>query len=188
MSRLTNVAAVLALAVALGACGDAATDDDTTAVVPGADTPAATVEADDVDDRVEVALANDSTLRRYGLDVDDDDNRVVLKGTVRTEAEKAHAQTVAGGLAAGLTIENRIRVDAGAAGSDNVTDVDDLEDQIEDAIEADSVFRGHDVEVDEDNGRIVLEGKVPAAVKTAAEALARRMAGAVEVVSRITTQ
>ena len=188
MSRLMNVAGALVLAIVLGACGDAATTDDTLAVAPGADTSAATVEADDVDDRVEDALANDSTLRRYGLDADDDDNRVLLKGTVRTDAERAHAQTVAGGLAPGLSIDNRIKVDANAAGSDNVVDVDDLEDQIDDAIEADSVFRGHDIDVDEDNGRIVLEGKVPAAVKTAAEALARRMAGAVEVVSRITTQ
>lgn len=188
--RIAALATALLPVALLAACGgEPRTTADTTAVA--ADTtgapPAATTvpDADAVDDRVERALETDSLLRRYGLDADDDDNRVVLKGTVRTDAERAHAQTVAGGLAAGATIENRIKVDANAAGSDDIVDVDDLEDQIEDAIEADSTFRGHDIDVDEDNGRIVLEGRVPAAVKAAAETLARRLAGTTQVISRI---
>jgi osmotically-inducible protein OsmY len=181
--------AAAAAVAALAACGgdDRTTVDTTTAAgATTAVTPTPAPDADAVDDRVERALEADSLLRRYGLDADDDDNRVVLKGTVRTDAEKAHAQSVASGLAAGAAIDNRIKVDANARGWDAVVDVDDLEDQIEDAIEADSTFRGHDIDVDEDNGKIVLEGRVPAAVKTAAEALARRMAGTVQVVSRIT--
>ena len=188
MIRTSTLAALLASAAVLSACaGESGTVADTTGAATT--TSAGTVpNADAVDDRVERALASDSTLRRYGLDADDDDNRVVLKGRVRTEVERSHAQMIARDLAPGLTIENNIRIDANVAGNDNMVDVDDIEDQIDDAIDADSTFRGHDIDVDEDDGRIVLEGRVPAAVKTAAEALARRMAGTVEVVSRITVR
>ena len=150
--------------------------------------PAPTPVTEDVDDRVETALSTDSTVRRYGLDVDEDDNRLVLKGKVRTAAERTKAEEVAGGLAAGATIENRIEVDPNAEMNDNPIDVDDLEDSLEDAIEADTTFRGHDIEVDESNGRIVLTGRAPAAARTAAEQLAKRMAGTVEVMNRIRAQ
>lgn len=186
MTKLTVLTVVLGSAVLFAACGDRAeTIDDTTGAL-ATQTPPTNVEADDLDDRVEVALSTDSVLRRYGLDADDDDNRIVLTGAVRTGEERAAAAVLASGLAQGLTVENRIEVDADVQGSDDITDVDELEDQIEDAFEADATLNALDIDVGEDDGRIVLSGRVPAAAKTAAESLARGMAGTVEVVSRIT--
>ena len=182
---MRKVCCVAALAVAsMVGCTKADTDGvDTSA--PASSTPA-TVSADAVDDRVEKALATDSALARFGLDADDDDNKVVLKGAVRTEAEKAAAAQLAASVAAGAAIENRIRIDANAGGGTTVpTDVDDIEDTIEDAFDADATLKDLDIDVDEDNGKIVLEGTVTAAQKTAAEELARKLAGAVQVESRI---
>ena len=48
--------------------------------------------ADDLDDRVEDALDADSTLRQFRLAVDDDDNKIVLEGAVRSEEQKTLAQ------------------------------------------------------------------------------------------------
>lgn len=184
LARLTGGAAL----VALSACGggdDVSTMD--TAAGPATQTPpAAAVEADDRDDVVERALDADSTLRPYGLDVDDDDNRFVLKGTVRTAAEREAAAQVATRMGAGLGVDNRIRVDANRTVSAQPRDVDDIEDQIEDAIEADSTLRALDIDVDEDDGQIVIEGAVnTAAQQSAVDALAKRLAGTVTVVNRL---
>ena len=181
--------------VALVACGDREADDtlDTAAGAVGAavDTAAARVgtAADDRDDVVERALDGDSTLAAFGLDADDDDGRIVLKGAVRTDAQKDLAMQVATREAAGLTIDNRIRVDANARADARPTDVDDVEDQVEDAIEADTTLRELNIDVDEENGQIVLGGTVrSAAHKSAAEALAKQHAGNVAVVNRIRVQ
>jgi osmotically-inducible protein OsmY len=161
---------------------------DTAAGAVGA-TTAATVapDADRVDDRVEVALSTDSTLRGFGLDADEDDGRIVLKGAVRTEAQKAAAAQVATGVASGVSIDNRIRVDANARMSNDMPDVDDVEEQIEKGLEDDAALRSLNIDVDEDNGQIVLEGTATAEQKTAVETLAKRIAGTVVVVNRIKT-
>jgi osmotically-inducible protein OsmY len=167
---------------------DADTTADTAAGMVGGTTAATGApDADRVDDRVEVALSTDTTLRGFGLDADEDDGRVVLKGAVRTEAQKQHAAQVATGVAAGVTIDNRIRVDANARMSNDMPDVDDVEEQIEKALEDDATLRSLNVEVDEDNGQIVLEGNATAEQKTAVETLAKRIAGTVTVVNRIKT-
>lgn len=188
MIRTMRVAALCGGLVFASNCRQA--DERPADTVAGGDTlamtPAPAPVTQDADDRAETALSTDSTVRRYGLDVDEDDNRLVIKGKVRTAAEKTKAEEVVRGLAAGATIENRIEVDANAEMNDNPIDVDDLEDSIEDAIEADSTFRGHEVDVDESNGRIVLSGEASAAARTSAEQLAKRLAGTVEVVNRIT--
>ena len=162
---------------------------DTAAGTVGATTAATTPDADRVDDRVEVALSTDATLRGFGLDADDDNGRIVLKGAVRTEAQKTAAADVATRVAAGLSIDNRIRVDANARMSDNPIDVDDVEEQVEKAFEDDSTLKAFDIDVDEDNGQIVLEGTVRTAqAKTLAEQVAKRIAGTVTVTNRIRVQ
>lgn len=195
MNRFVGAGALLAALLTVGCTVDDDRAADTTAMGDTAamgDTLAGTQPAaplaEGADDRAETALSTDTTLRRYGLDVDEDDNRLVIKGKVRTEAERSRAEEVARGLAGGAAIENRVEVDPNAEVNDNPVDVDDLEDQIEDAFEADTMFRGLDLDVDESNGQIVLGGRASAAQRSAAEELAKRLAGTVQVMNRITTQ
>ena len=165
-----------------------ATDDNNAADTLAADTatPAAAT-AEQMDDRVERALETDSTLQVFGLDADDDNGKIIIKGRVRTAEQQALALQVATREAGGVAVDNRVRVDASiAADRARPADVDELEERIEDAIEDDSTFRGFDIDVEEDNGQLVLEGKVnTAALKTAAETLAKSMAGTVVVVNRL---
>jgi osmotically-inducible protein OsmY len=193
---LTRCFRVAALPLALAACsgGRDATADSVAASAgvtdsaAGMSQPAAT--ADARDDVVERARDADAGLQAYGLDADDDDGRIVLKGRVRTAAERDLAGQVAAREAAGVAVDNRIRVDSTVAGSAaRPTDVDDVEEQVEDALEADSTMRAFDLDVDEENGQLVLEGNVrTAAQRAAAEALAKRLAGTVVVVNRIKVQ
>ena len=149
--------------------------------------PAAT--ADDRDDVVERALDADAGLQAFALDADDDDGRIVLKGRVQSAAQRDLAGQIAAREAAGVTVDNRIRVDAAVSGTGaRPVDVDDLEDQVEDALEADAALRALDLDVDEENGQLVLEGTATTAQRAAAEALAKRIAGTVTVVNRIKVQ
>lgn len=193
MSRLNRAAQVMsavALVLAAACAPDEGAMTDTAAGTVGATTgamPAA--DADRVDDRVEVALSTDANLRGFGLDADEDDGRVVLKGAVRTEEQRAAAAQVAQGVASGVTIDNRIRVDANARMSDNPIDIDDVEEQVEKAFEDDTALRAFDLDVDEDNGQLVLEGSVRSAdAKSMAEQVARRIAGTVTITNRIRVQ
>jgi osmotically-inducible protein OsmY len=188
-TRAAGSIAAIALIFSAACAGDAGDTADTAAGAVGATTAAtAAPDADRIDDRVEVALNADSTLRGFGLDADEDNNTVVLKGAVRTDAQKQQAAQVATGVASGVTIDNRIRVDANARMSNDMVDVDDIEEQIEKAIEDDATLRSFDLDVDEDNGQIKLEGRVQTAEqKTAIETLAKRIAGTVTVVNNIKT-
>jgi osmotically-inducible protein OsmY len=190
--RAALCVAAIFFVVGAAACGD---DEgqvltDTSAAGGAVAAPAATAQAGEAEDRVEKALDADTTLRAFGLDADDDDNRIVLKGRVRTEELKTVAAQVATREAGGLQIDNRIRVDARAGGrAAQPRDVDDIEEQVEDALEADSTLKSYDLEVDEDDGQIVLEGTVRSAQhRTLAEQLARRLAGTVTVVNRVKVQ
>ena len=184
---------VVALPLALVACsgGRDATSDSVAAAAgvtdsaAGMSQPAAT--ADARDDVVERALDADAGLQAYGLDADDDDGRIVLKGRVRTAAERDLAAQVAAREAAGVTVDNRIRVDSSvAASASRPVDVDDIEDQVEDALDADSTMKALDLDVDEENGQLVLEGNVKTAQqRTLAEGLVKRIAGTVTVVNRV---
>ena len=190
---LTRCFRVAALPLVLAACSggrDTASDSvaasaGVTDSAAGMSQPAAT--ADDRDDVVERALDADAGLQTFGLDADDDDGRIVLKGRVRTAAERDLAGQIAAREAAGVAVDNRIRVDAAVAGSAaRPVDVDDVEEQVEDALEADSTMRALDLDVDEENGQLVVEGKVKtAAQRTLAEGFVKRAAGTVTVVNRI---
>lgn len=178
---------LVAAAFGLMMVGCTTGDDNASDTLAGDTSTPASATAEQMDDRVERALETDSTLQAFGLDADDDNGRIVLKGRVRTAEHQALALQVATREAGGVSIDNRIRVDSTIdAGRTRPVDVDELEERIEDAIETDSTFRGFDVEVEEDNGQLVLEGRVgSAALKTAAETLAKGMAGTVTVVNRL---
>jgi osmotically-inducible protein OsmY len=190
MQRAALRAAAAFLVVgAVGCGGDDQVLTDTSAAGGAIGAPAATAQADQVEDRVEVALSTDTTLRGFGLDADDDDNRIVLKGRVRTEELKTLAAQIATREAGGLQIDNRIRVDASVRGDAQPVDVDEVEERVEDALEADSTLKAYNLDVDEENGQIVIEGTVrSAAHQTLVEQVARRIAGTVTVVNRVKVQ
>jgi len=71
---------------------------------------AQTISADDAADRVENALENDSTLKPFDLDADDEGDAIVIEGTVRNAAQKALAEDIAKRTAPDFTIINRINV------------------------------------------------------------------------------
>jgi len=187
---LHRLLSVLLVSTVTAACSTGADRTDSTRI---ADSSAGTVQttptpsADDVDDRVEAALDADTALANFGLDADDDDNRVVLKGSVRTTEQRTLAEQVATAQAAGVAIENRIKVDpALSATAMKPADLDDLEDQVEDAIKADSTLKSLDIDVDESSGGLVLEGTVQAAAQsTAVEQLAKRVAPTATIINRI---
>lgn len=142
--------------------------------------------ADAREDYVERALDAEAGLQAYALDADEDGGRIVLKGRVKTAAHRDLAGQIAAREAPGITVDNRIRVDAAAGGSGaRPADVDDVEDLVEDALEADIALRELDLDVDEEDGQLILEGKATTAQRAAAEALAKRLAGTVIVVNRI---
>lgn len=186
--KAAHYCGTVVLAVGLVACGQT---DDTPEPATETSTPPATTApaADDRDDLVERALESDATLAPFGLDADDDDNRIVLKGTVATAQQKDLATQVAQQQAAGVTIDNQIRVDANRTSAARPTDIDDIEEAVEDAIEADTSLRDIDIDVDEEDGQLVLSGTVPSAThRTTAEEIAKRLAGTVTVVNRIKNQ
>ncbi len=191
-SSLVRRACALALPMLLVACagGDKTADsaagaiDTTTAMAP----PPAPV--GDVDDRVERALDADSTLGAYGIDADNEDGKIELKGRIPTQALKDAATAVATREAAGLPVDNQMKVAASFTASvTRPVDADDAEDSVEDAIDADATLKDLDIDVDEENGALVLEGSVKtAAQQTAALDLAKRIAGTVAVTSRLTVK
>jgi osmotically-inducible protein OsmY len=76
--------------------------------VPATNTTAPTISADDAADRVDDALDDNSTLRVFDLDADDENSVIVLKGQVQNQSQKDLAQTIATQAAPGISIVNRI--------------------------------------------------------------------------------
>ncbi|HEX6048436.1 MAG TPA: BON domain-containing protein [Gemmatimonadaceae bacterium] len=183
--RATTASAVL-LSFLLAACSN---NDQTGQVIDTATGTVGTqVSADDLDDRVEDALDADSSLRQFRLDVDDDDNTLVLEGAVRTEEQKTLAQQIATTTASGLTIDNRITVSPDAPMRE-ARGLDDIEDRVEDALEADSVLTRFDLDVDDANNRLTIDGRVGSEdQKTRAEDVAKRTAPGVTIVNRVRVQ
>ena len=183
--KAAHLCGTVVLAVGLAACSGQT--DDSPEPATETSTPAATAPtADDRDDAVEDALEVDATLAPFGLDADDKNDRIVLKGTVTTAEQKDLATRIAQQQAAGVTIDNQIRVDANRTSAARPTDIDDIEEAVEDAIEADTSLRDIDIDVDEEDGQLVLTGTVPSAAhRTTAEEIAKRIAGTVAVVNRI---
>jgi osmotically-inducible protein OsmY len=147
-----------------------------------------TARADDLDDKVEDAIDADATLRPFRLDVEDDDNKIVIEGAVRSAEQKTLAEQIATRTAPGLTVENRINVSADAPMRET-RDLDDMEDRVEDALEADSALAQFDLDADDKDGGIVIEGTVSTAdQKTRAEEVAKRTAPGATIVNRVRVQ
>jgi osmotically-inducible protein OsmY len=179
-----------ALLLVLAGCGR----DDREAGAPGAgigDTSAAAADAgatpmdpDQAEDRIEEALRADSGLAAFRLDADDENGGIELEGGVATDAQKTRAAEIAASMAPGLAVDNQIRVDASARREAADDAADEAEERVEDAFDADAAF--DDLDVDDEDGRLVLEGKVPsAAERTRAEGMAKGAAGSVRLESRI---
>ena len=82
---------------------------------PTASAPATTTaqtaqdqDIDDIADRVEDALESDATLKQFDLDADDQDNSIVLTGSVQTAEQKALAEQIARQTAPNISLNNQI--------------------------------------------------------------------------------
>lgn len=186
-SLLYTLAALLALPLA--ACGneepdvtvaDPATTDPTT--TDPAATDLAVGNADDAADRVDDALDADPTLGPLPLDADDDDGRIELTGATADAAQRDAAEALARTTAPGFTIVNETRVDPARA---NDAAADDAADRIEDAFDDDLALDPLDLDVDEEDGQVVLKGTATATQREQAEVRAREFAGDIPIVNRI---
>lgn len=192
--QTTNRAAwVTCAALLLMMTGCKATDGETQAETTGASetgaaVPGDTVDLDVVEDRVEAAFDADATLGIFRLDADDEDNRIVIEGMVATDAQKALAAQVASRTAPGIVIENRLRVDSVKATRRAANRAaDEAEDKVENAFDADATLGPFDLDADDEDGRLILSGKVQTdAQRKQAEDLARRVAPGVPLMNQIT--
>lgn len=151
-------------------------------------TTSRTVDLDELDDQVERALRGDATLAPFRLDADDVRDHLVIEGTVQTDAQRSRAAQIAAAAAPGVRIDNQVRVNA-TAGQQAGQDADEAEDRVEDALEADRTLRAFDLDVDDDNGRLVLKGTVRTqAQRTQAEDIAKRVAPGIAIDNRIQVQ
>ena len=191
-SSVVRRACALALPVLLVACagGDKTADSPAVATDTAGAMAPAPAPSGDVEDRVERALDADSTLGAFGIDADEEDGKIELKGRVSTQVLKDAATAVATREAGGMPIDNQMKVDAGfTASGTRPVDADDAEDNVEDAIDADPTLKDLDIGVDEENGALVLEGSVKTAAQaTAALDLAKRIAGMIAVTSKLTVK
>jgi osmotically-inducible protein OsmY len=191
--RAASAIAAIAMIFAVAACADDDVDvtSDTAAGTVGTAATQTPANVGEAEDRVEVALSTDTALRVFALDADDDDNRIVLRGTVRTEELRTLAAQIAAREASGIPIDNRIRVvvTSGGSSAQQPVDIDEVEERVEDALAAEAVLKPFKFNADEEAGQLVVEGTVQTAEQKAlAEQIARRVAGTVTVVSRIRVQ
>lgn len=187
---VTSAAAIL---LVLAGCGRsdretgaaaAGVGDTSMATTTGA--PAENLDPDRADDQVEDALRADSMLARFQLDADDEGEGIEIEGTVATEAQKARAAEIVAGAAPGISLNNQVRVDAGARREAADDAADEAEDRVEEAFDADTTLEALDLDADDEDGRLVLEGTVrTAAQRTQAEAVAKEAAGGVRLENRI---
>ncbi len=110
-SRTAVLAAVLTVCT-IGCDKNAQVLTDTSAAGSAGGATAGDAQLDAASERIEQALRADSSLRSFELEADDENGRVVLEGTVRSEQQKALAMQIAQRGAGGLQVENRIRVQA----------------------------------------------------------------------------
>ena len=104
-----RVVATFVLAVACGGENNVLTD--TSAAGSSTNRPAATEQARAAKGLVESALRADTTLRGLDFSVAQDNDQIVLDGTVRTAQQKTTAEEIATRAAGGLRVVNRVRVE-----------------------------------------------------------------------------
>ncbi|HEY0970267.1 MAG TPA: BON domain-containing protein [Gemmatimonadales bacterium] len=167
--------------------GDVALDTPAARNAPAPGARMGAMDLDEAEDRIERALRADATLAAFELDADDERGRIVLEGVVETDAQKTRAAEIATSTAPGIPIDNQLRVDAAAARRQAAhAAADEADDRVEDALEADPTLREFDLDVDDEDGRLVLEGTVrTAAQRSQAEEIARRLAPGIPIDNRI---
>jgi osmotically-inducible protein OsmY len=186
-------ATMLVVAIGCGSNGgETSSGGDVASQTPAA-TPAVPASPSDLDaaeERVERALRADSTLRPFRLDADDERGALVLEGVVATEAQKSRATRIAADSASGISVDNQVRVDAAVASGTKASDAaDEAEDKVEDALDADAALRAFDLDVDDENGQLVLKGTVStASQRTQAENIVKRVAPGIRIDNRIKVQ
>ena len=187
---LTGAATMLAVAAGCNqgnreaSAGGAVASDSPTAT-PSAQPGA--LELDQSEHRIEDALRADATLGAFQLDADDERGRIVLEGVVETDAHKVRAAEVAANVAPGISVDNQLQVDTAEASRRAADAVaDEAEDRVEDVLDADSTLGAFNLDVDDENGRLVLEGTVRTeAQRSQAEGIARRTAPDIRIENRI---
>jgi osmotically-inducible protein OsmY len=108
---------------------------------------------------VEKALSQ-ANIERVQVEVDDDANVVHLKGSVKSMADRTRAEEVA---AAAVGTSGRVLNELTVEGL-NAETADDLDDQIEDALDRmldnDPVLKARDVKFEVNNGMVTVKGEV----------------------------
>lgn len=116
----------------------------------------------DTKGNVEKALSQ-ANVPGVNVDVDDDANIVHLRGTVRSMSDRTRAEEVA---AAAVGTSGRVLNELTIAGM-NVETADDLDDDIEDAldrmIENDPILKERDISFEVNNGAVTVKGEVRSA-------------------------
>lgn len=186
-------ATLLVLAIGCGSNGGETNSGGEVAGQSSAVTPATQSSASDLDaaeERVERALRADSALRAFRLDADDERGGLVIEGVVATDAQKSRAARIAAEVASGVAVDNQVRVDAAASSRSTASDAaDEAENKVEDALDADAALGTFDLDVDDENGQLVLKGTVQTAAQRAqAEDIAKRVAPGIRIDNRIKVQ
>ncbi len=157
---------------------------------------AQSLSADDAAEKVENALENNSTLKAFDLDADDEGKTIVIKGRVQNQSQKALAETVAKQTAPGFSLVNRITIAPANTASTTGTasssvaqsiGIDDAAEKVEKALENNSTLKAFDLDAEDEGKTIVLKGRVQnQSQKTLAETVAKQTAPGFSLVNRIT--
>jgi len=113
LTRTTTSITAAAMILLAAACDrdDAQVLTDTSAAGSFGGGSAASEQLEAAPARIQQALRADSTLRAFELEAEAEGSRIVLKGTVRSEQQKALATQIATRDAGGIQVENQIRVE-----------------------------------------------------------------------------
>jgi osmotically-inducible protein OsmY len=145
----------------------------------------------------------DELVKLRAIDVTTENGVVTLAGTVGSDAEKRRAVALARSTEGVKTVNDRLQVDTalhgqaqGDAGRPGVPAVDGLKRpdswitmKVQSQYFIDPEIKGHRIDVDTDNGVVVLKGTVASdALKQQAERIARDTEGVARVVNQLTVK
>jgi osmotically-inducible protein OsmY len=149
--------------------------------------------------KVQARYFVDDAVKGRNIDVDTQEGRVTLKGTVGSEAERRQAVTIARNTNGVKSVVDELRVEASenlgtmGTGSPKPTsqDVDTADawttTKIQSKYFLDSDVKGHEINVDTQGGVVTLKGTVETqAQKTEAEQIARETEAVTRVVNQLT--
>lgn len=134
--------------------------------------------------RITSKLAADPQVNPFRIDVDTDEGRVTLRGTVEKESARAEAQKHALNTRGVVSVNNQIEVVA--SGTRRTIGDAAITSKIKTKLAADPELNPFNIDVDTSNGRVTLSGRVRSeAAKAEAEKLARDTKGVVSVTNEI---